>query len=144
VSCAGLKSLVAAVLDCHPQDDGHERGTAMTISDVPSVEPRQLLLDPEQIRTRPRRDLHPGVRYAILWRDGRDAAGVMWVEAGASVPEHTHDDASHHVWIIEGRARADQRTLGPGSYLHVPAGAPHQLDGLAPGGFSMFYLYLTE
>lgn len=114
----------------------------MTISEMPTIEPRALLLDPEQIRARPRRDLHPGVQYAILWRDGSDAAGVMWVEAGARVPGHVHEAASHHIWILEGRARVEQRTLGPGSYLHVPAGVHHELDGLAPGGFSMFYLYL--
>jgi mannose-6-phosphate isomerase-like protein (cupin superfamily) len=115
----------------------------MTISEIPSVGPRPLLLDPDDVRSRSRRRLHPGVTFSILWREDRDAAGVMWVEADAEVPEHVHEDIAHHIWIIEGRARVDQRTLGPGSYLHVPAGTPHQLRGLAPGGFTMFYLYLT-
>jgi mannose-6-phosphate isomerase-like protein (cupin superfamily) len=114
----------------------------MTASDVPLVGPRPLILDPNEVRGRTRRPLHPGVEFAILWREGEDAAGLMWVEAGAEVPEHTHDNASHHIWIIEGRARVEERTLGPGSYLHIPAGTPHELHGLAPGGFSMFYMYL--
>lgn len=116
----------------------------MTTAETPTVEPRELMLDAEQVRTRPRRELHPGVTFAILWRQDHDAAGVMWVDAGAEVPEHVHGNASHHVWIIEGRARVDQRTLGPGSYLHVPPGVPHGMEGLSPGGFSMFYLYLHE
>jgi mannose-6-phosphate isomerase-like protein (cupin superfamily) len=115
----------------------------MVVSDMPMVDPRPLLLDAEEVRSRTRRQLHPGVTFAILWREGHDAAGMMWVDADAEVPEHVHEDVAHHIWIVEGRARTEQRTLGPGSYLHVPPGVPHQLHGLAPGGFTMFYLYLT-
>lgn len=116
----------------------------MAMAEVPPVGRRELKLDPQDIAGRQRRELHPGVTYSILWRDGTNAAGVMRVEAGAEVPEHTHESSSHHVWITEGHARVGDRTLPAGSYVHVPAGTAHRLEGLKPQGFTMMYLFIDD
>ncbi len=112
------------------------------MSEVPLLSLRQQILAPQEIAELPLEELHPGVTYTVLWRETGNLAGLMWVTAGAVVPEHVHERASHHVWLVDGRARVDDRTLGWGSYWHVPPGVPHTVEGLAPIGCQMFYLYL--
>jgi mannose-6-phosphate isomerase-like protein (cupin superfamily) len=104
----------------------------------------ELVVDADAISGRSREPMHPGVTYTILWRQGRDAAGVMWLEGGAEVPEHRHADAEHHVWLSQGRAHVDGRELGPGSYWHVPAGVVHAVSAAGPAGATLFYLYLRR
>jgi anti-sigma factor ChrR (cupin superfamily) len=114
----------------------------MTTSPAPSRE--QLVLDPDDIDQLPREAMHPGVAYTILWRRAHSAAGVLWIEPGACVPEHTHAAAEHHVWLTEGSAEVDGRTVGPGAYWHVPAGVQHGVVAAASGGAKLFYLYLRQ
>lgn len=103
---------------------------------------RMLLLGPEDLLGRAREPLAPGVDHEVLWRRGIDRAGLMWVDGGAVIPEHRHDEAEHHIWLLEGRARVDGRTLDHPAYCHVPAGVPHEIEGVAPGGCTVLYLYL--
>jgi quercetin dioxygenase-like cupin family protein len=110
----------------------------------PALGGQELVIGGDDISHRSREPMHPGVTYTILWRQGRDAAGVMWLEADAEVPEHRHDDAEHHVWLSEGRAHVDGRVVGPGSYWHVPAGVDHSVSAVRTDGATLFYLYLRR
>jgi hypothetical protein len=103
---------------------------------------RMLLLGPEDLLGRAREPLVPGVAHEVLWRRGIDRAGLMWMEGGAVFPEHRHDEAEHHIWVLEGRVRIGGRTLDHPAYGHVPAGVSHQIEGVAPGGCTVLYLYL--
>ena len=112
------------------------------MAELPLLGLHEHVRDDEEIARLPRERLHPGVTYKVLWREAGSLAGVMWVAAGAVVPEHVHDSASHHVWVVDGRARTGDRELGRGSYWHVPAGIPHAVEGLEAFGCELFYLYL--
>jgi hypothetical protein len=114
------------------------------MTEVPLLERSQHILDPAAIATLPREPLHPGVTYAVLWREAGSLAGLMWLQPSAVVPQHVHDQARHHVWLTGGRARVDGEVLDWGSYWHVPPGVPHAIEGLAPFGCQLFYLYLRE
>jgi quercetin dioxygenase-like cupin family protein len=107
-------------------------------------ERQQLILGADSIHAKRREPMHPGVTYALLWREGRDSAGMMWLEPGAVVPEHTHDVAEHHVWLVDGHARVAGHTLGPGAYWHVPAGVAHEVRCPSTHGCTLFYLYLRR
>ena len=113
------------------------------MANVPILSGTQVILDSEEVAQRTREELHPGVTYAVLWREHGSVAGLMWVEAGAAVPEHRHERAAHHVWLVNGRALVDGRMLEQGSYWHVPPDTPHSVQGLAPYGCTLFYLYLV-
>ncbi len=110
----------------------------------PALGGQELVIGADDIGHRSREPMHAGVTYTILWRQGRDAAGVMWLEAGAEVPEHRHADAEHHIWLSEGRAHVDGRVVGPGSYWHVPAGVAHSVSAASSEGVTLFYLYLRR
>lgn len=114
------------------------------MSEASLLLPQQLTIDPADIAARHRLALHPGVEHAVLWRDGRDVAGVMWLRGGAEVPPHRHNRAEHHVWILAGRARVEGRDLGPGGYWHVPPGVEHRITGVAPTGCTLAYLYVRR
>jgi hypothetical protein len=103
---------------------------------------RMLLLGLEDLRGRSREPLVPGVEHEVLWRRGIDRAGLMWIKGGAVIPEHRHDEAEHHIWLLEGGARVGGRTLEHPGYCHVPAGVPHEIEGIAPHGCTVMYLYL--
>jgi hypothetical protein len=45
----------------------------------------------QQPSSRTRKAFSPGVTHTVLWRDGDSIAGLMWVDAGAAVPEHSHE-----------------------------------------------------
>lgn len=85
-----------------------------------------------------------GVTQKVLWHEGLSYAGLMHLEPGAHVGEHTHHFAAHHVWVVEGVIGVDGRTLGPGSYCHVAAGTEHGIVEVGLEGATIFYLYLRE
>jgi quercetin dioxygenase-like cupin family protein len=114
------------------------------MSESPMVEPQELILDPGAIADKPRETVHPGVTSTILWQRGKDVAGLLRFEPGAVMPEHRHDEAEHHVWLVDGRLRVDGHTVTAGAYWHVPAGVPHKLEGAGPEPCTIFYLYLTR
>lgn len=103
---------------------------------------RMLLLDADDLLGRAREPLYPGVEHEVLWRRGQDRAGLMWVRGDATIPEHAHDEAEHHIWLLEGQARVMDRTFHHPAYWHVPAGVPHEIEGVAPNGCTVLYLYL--
>lgn len=112
------------------------------MTESPTLGRQQLFLDPGEIAAEPRQMLQPGVDYTMLWREGRSAAGLMFIEPGATMPEHTHEAATHHIWVVEGAAHVAGRTLPAGSYWHVPVGVPHAVEAARPDGCTLFYLYL--
>ncbi|HEY8546654.1 MAG TPA: cupin domain-containing protein, partial [Acidimicrobiales bacterium] len=71
-------------------------------------------------------------------------AGLMRLDPGASVEPHVHRRSHHHVWVVEGSAVVQGRTLAAGSYAHIPAGVRHGTTSLEPDGCTLFYLYVRE
>ena len=82
-----------------------------------------------------------GVYRALLWERRGSTAGLLWLDPGTHMGEHTHHGHSHHVWVIDGTPKVLGRELGPGSYAFVPPGVPHALSG-GQEGCKLFYLYL--
>ena len=103
-----------------------------------------VVLDGEEIAALPWEPLArigAGVSHRVLWRSGDSIAGVMRIEAGGHVEPHAHRHAHHHLWVLEGTVTVLARDLGPGAYVHVPAGTDHAMAaGAAPAEF--LYLYL--
>lgn len=86
-----------------------------------------------------------GVTYKLLWQSGKSVAGIMRVPAGREIGSHVHQRSHHHIWVQEGSAEMVGRRVGPGSYVHVPAGVEHGITGVeAPEGLTVLYLYLRE
>ena len=83
-----------------------------------------------------------GVTHRVLWTSETSLAGVMTVAAGHRLGAHTHRVNHHHVWVLEGSAELLGSTVGPGSYVHVPAGVEHDFDATYTDGCTFFYLYL--
>ena len=92
--------------------------------------PRERVLDADEIAERRREDAveeAPGVTRTTLTSHHGTAAGMLVVEPGSELAEHTHDTHGHHVWVVSGTAQVLGRELGPGSYWYVPAGPAHAL-----------------
>lgn len=51
--------------------------------------------------------------------------GIMRMEAGSSIPAHSHTHADQAVFVIEGDLIDEGVTYGPGSFLVAKAGTPH-------------------
>lgn len=85
-----------------------------------------------------------GAVHRTTWTDGRSSAGVMHIEAGRHLGEHTHARHHHHVWIVSGRTRVLGAELAAGSYAHIPAGVAHDFEAVGDVGCTVFYLYLEE
>src|SRR5690606_12317712 len=83
-----------------------------------------------------------GVTLRILWQDGTSIAGVLTVEPGHHLGAHTHRVNHHHIWVLDGVARILGRELGPGSYVHIPAGVEHDIDASLTSGCRVLYMYL--
>ena len=83
----------------------------------------------------------PGVTRRVLWRDGTSEAGVLVIAAGCHLGAHAHRRNHHHMWVVDGEVDILGTVVGPGGYVHVPAGAEHDLDARATGGANVFYLY---
>jgi mannose-6-phosphate isomerase-like protein (cupin superfamily) len=87
---------------------------------------------------------YDGVDYKLLWRSGKSVAGLMRVARGGVVTPHTHVRSHHHLWVIEGAAEMLGERVGPGTYLHVPAGVEHGLRSVGDAACTVLYLYLRD
>lgn len=108
---------------------------------------RELVMDAGEVGRRRREqgaEEAPGVRRTALWTHAGSAAGVLEVQPGAELAEHTHASHGHHVWVVSGTAEVLGRTLGPGSYWFVPAGPPHALAAVGDEPCELFYVYEVE
>lgn len=83
-----------------------------------------------------------GVSHRVLWQDGTSMAGVLTVAAGHELGAHTHRQNHHHIWVLAGEAEMLGQVVGPGSYVHVPAGVEHNTDARATEGCTIYYLYI--
>jgi quercetin dioxygenase-like cupin family protein len=103
-----------------------------------------VVLDAAAIEELPNQRLHglPDVLTRLVWRSGESMAGVIEVAPGQQLPEHVHADGHHHAWIISGTAKILGVTVGPGSYVHIPAGIEHAVEEVSGEGLRMFYLFL--
>jgi mannose-6-phosphate isomerase-like protein (cupin superfamily) len=83
----------------------------------------------------------PGVAHRIVWRSDTSIAGVMVIAAGHQLGNHAHRANHHHMWMIDGSAVIMGTMVGPGGYVHIPAGVEHDVDARATSGCTVFYLY---
>lgn len=81
-------------------------------------------------------------RSKLLWRVGDSVAGVMEVDPKGELPVLVHPGTHHHMWILSGWCTILGSELGPGAYVHIPAGVDHGISGVGAGGCRFFYLYL--
>jgi quercetin dioxygenase-like cupin family protein len=103
-----------------------------------------VVLDSAAIERLPQQQLHglADILTRVVWRSGESLAGVMEVAPGEQLPSHVHADGHHHVWVLSGTARILGVGVGPGSYVHVPAGMEHAVEEVSAAGLRVFYLYL--
>lgn len=83
----------------------------------------------------------PGVRVRTLFESPASRAVLLLLDRGAEVPMHVHPRDEHHAFVLEGRCRVGDRVLGPGSYVHVAPGTPHEIRGEYPWGTKVLYVY---
>jgi mannose-6-phosphate isomerase-like protein (cupin superfamily) len=83
-----------------------------------------------------------GVDYKLLWRSGQSVAGILRIAPGSSVSPHAHVSSHHHLWVIAGRAEMLGQRVGPGTYLHIPAGVEHGISDVGDEGCTVLYFYL--
>lgn len=66
-----------------------------------------------------------GVDQKVLWWLGDFVQALLRYAPGSVTPGVPHLAAHHHIWIVSGTATIAGRSLGAGSYLHVPPGVAH-------------------
>jgi quercetin dioxygenase-like cupin family protein len=59
--------------------------------------------------------------------------GMLRMEAGSSIPAHSHTNADHMVFVVEGDLVEGGVSYGPGSFFVAKAGSPHGPHGSAGG-----------
>jgi uncharacterized RmlC-like cupin family protein len=96
----------------------------------------------EQVSALPAQPLDAieGVTNVVLWRSATSMAGVLTVAAGHSLGSHAHRQNHHHMWVLHGTAHIAGADVGPGSYVHVPAGVQHDIAAAADDCV-VFYVY---
>ena len=111
-----------------------------------SIGTAPVLLDAAAVADLPTKPLGEiaGVSLRVLWSDAHVTAGVLTLEPGRRLGEHTHRHHHHHIWVLEGSARVMGRDLGAGSYAHIPVGVAHDVDATSTDGCSLFYLYVED
>ena len=77
----------------------------------------------------------PGVSMKVLQQEASAGGmtGMMRMEAGSSIPAHSHTHADQAVLVIEGDLVEEGVTYGPGSFLVAKAGTPHGPHGSSGG-----------
>lgn len=108
-----------------------------------TIQRDQVVATRDRIAAMPRRPVRDmeGVQERTLWSSGVQVSGVMELAAGARMPEHVHEDHSHHVWVVEGSVEILGELLVPGSYAHVPAGVSHEVAA-GDRGCTLFYVFM--
>jgi mannose-6-phosphate isomerase-like protein (cupin superfamily) len=102
-----------------------------------------IALGPQEIDALPWKTLgdRVGVALRALWTDGTSQTGVLRVDPGQRLGRHTHRRHHHDYWLVDGHADVLGRWLGPGSYVHIPAGVEHDVDATETEGCTLFYAY---
>lgn len=81
-----------------------------------------VVLTPEAIEALPVEPLGQveGVRHRVLWRDETSMSGVLTVDPGRNLGEHTHRRNHHHIWVIDGEPIVLGQRLRPGELRAHP------------------------
>ncbi len=87
---------------------------------------------------------YDGVDYKLLWRSGSSVAGLMRIAPSAMVTPHAHVASQHHMWVVDGSVEMLHEVVGPGTYVHIPAGVDHSLRAVGDRPATVLYLYLRE
>jgi anti-sigma factor ChrR (cupin superfamily) len=70
-------------------------------------------------------DEAPGVTYKVLSKtEGGSLTLLLKFEPGSSYPTHTHPKGEEY-FVLSGTLEDLGESLGPGSYIHHPAGSTH-------------------
>ena len=109
-------------------------------------EPGVTLISADRLTTLDAKPLGVGAGavHRTTWTDGRSSAGVMHIDAGHHLGEHTHRHHHHHVWVVAGCTRVLGEDLPAGSYAHIPAGVEHDFEAVGDEGCTVFCLYLER
>jgi hypothetical protein len=101
------------------------------------------VLDPSDIDQLPWQSVPgcPGVRVSELWRRGDDHDALIAFEPGARTPGPPHRQAQHHIWVISGYASVAGRRITSGSYVYVPPGLAHAVEGIGPDGCTLLQVH---
>src|SRR3954451_23099774 len=77
----------------------------------------------------------PGVFMKMLHKDESTGGmtGMTRMEAGSSIPAHSHTHTDQTVFVIEGDLVEDGVSYGPGSFFVAKAGSPHGPHGSQAG-----------
>lgn len=118
----------------------------MTMTTRPLPLPLATVLTQDEIDRLPSVPLGTagGVEHKVLWSNESSMAGVMTVAAGHRLGTHSHRVNHHHIWVLDGHALILDQMVGPGAYVHVPSGVPHDLDATETDGCTVFYLYIRH
>jgi len=80
-----------------------------------------------------------GARVRTLWESPSSRAVLLLLDRGARVPLHVHPDEAHHAFVLHGWCAVGEHLLEEGSYVHTPAGEPHEIRGEFPFGATVLY-----
>jgi quercetin dioxygenase-like cupin family protein len=69
----------------------------------------------------------PGVSVKMLGQNEATGGmcGMIRMEAGSTIPAHSHTQADQAMFVLEGDLIEEGATYGPGSFLVAKAGTPH-------------------
>ena len=81
------------------------------------------------------------MRHKVLWQSGTTVLGLMTIDPGASNPQHVHHGAHHHILVLDGECQMLGKTVGPGGYIYVPPGVPHEAVTMGSKPCVFFYTY---
>jgi putative transcriptional regulator len=66
-----------------------------------------------------------GISMKILQQSTGGMTAMTRLEAGSSIPAHSHTHADQTAFVIEGDLIDEGVSYGPGSFFFVKAGSPH-------------------
>ncbi len=84
----------------------------------------------------------PGVSSTVLWRGAGAVAALIAYRPDAHTPGAPHARAAQHIWVVSGQALIDGQSTPAGSYVHVPAGAPHPIAAGGPDGCVLLQVHI--
>lgn len=103
-----------------------------------------MVVSPDQIAALPTTQLGTtsGVENTVLWTDGTSTTGLLSVAAGTRLGRHSHRTHHHHMWVLDGEAVIAERSVGPGTYIHIPPQLEHDIDASETNGVTVYYSYV--
>ena len=97
-------------------------------------------LEIDRFRWQPIADC-PGVYYKELWRLGDYVQALIRYDNGASSDGKPLLAGHEHIWVVSGAATIAGRRMIAGSYMHVPPGKRHTVEGVGPDGCTLLQMH---